>query len=92
MNENKQVVVHRIIKVSPSGYLLKGDNNQGRDGWFDKNEILGVVEKIEKTSGAGHKQRHWQNKLIALCSRTSIFDMRRNFIFLFKKNSNHELL
>ncbi len=79
IRDKRRVIVHRIIKVTASGYLIKGDNNTTIDGWFCRKDILGVVEKVESKNGFGYSPKRWQNIFIALASRTNILHNRRFF-------------
>ena len=72
IHEERKIIVHRIIKITLHEYLIKGDNNRNSDGWFNKKNIIGVVEKIENKPGLSYSPRHWQNKIIALASRTNV--------------------
>ena len=72
VHDKKRIIIHRIIAITPQKYNLKGDNNKISDGWFHKKDILGIVEKIETTTGFGYTPKHWQNLIIALGSRSNI--------------------
>lgn len=68
----KQILIHRIIASYRTNYLIKGDNNKFSDGWFNKDDVLGVVERIENSAGAGYRPKHWQNMFIAIGSRANV--------------------
>jgi signal peptidase I len=42
------LLVHRIIRNSPTGFSLKGDNSDAMDGMFPINSILGKVVEVER--------------------------------------------
>jgi hypothetical protein len=42
-----RLTVHRIIHVSPSGYLIKGDNKPEPDGCVPRSSIIGRVVRVE---------------------------------------------
>lgn len=46
----KQLIVHRIVKVTDDFYMVKGDNSLCSDGLIPKEDILGYVVK-QKRSG-----------------------------------------
>ncbi len=77
VRDRRRVIVHRIIKSAPPEYLIKGDNNSTSDGWFSKNDILGLVERIENKNGFSYSPKRWQNIIIALASRVNFFSYRR---------------
>jgi signal peptidase I len=44
---NQRLTIHRIIRISRNGYLVKGDNSTEADGWITRKEIIGRVTMIE---------------------------------------------
>jgi len=44
---NQQLVIHRIIALSPDTFLARGDNSQP-DGTIPRSDLLGVVTKVER--------------------------------------------
>ncbi len=77
VHSSQKVVVHRIINITSNGYHLKGDNNGSCDGWFQCQDLFGIVEEIEMPSGQKYTPKHWQNLLIAWASRTNIFALKK---------------
>lgn len=77
MHQHKKMIVHRVVFQNGTRYLLKGDNLSGCDGWFDQNDILGRVEKIE-SDGKETLPAGWAGRLIAVASGTGFL----NHIFL----------
>ncbi len=72
VHPEKKIIIHRIVTATPQKFLLKGDNNSAFDGWFAKEDIMGVVKKIEDQNGSGYTPGKYQGKLVALASRTNI--------------------
>lgn len=72
VHAKKRIMVHRIIRTDPPRYLIKGDNNTQSDGWFQANDILGIIHKIETTTGCGYTPKRWQNIIISMGSRFNI--------------------
>lgn len=72
LHDQKRIIIHRIVKSSSPQYLIKGDNNKTTDGWFNKKNIIGIVEKIENKNGFSYRPKRWQNRIIALASRTNL--------------------
>ncbi len=72
VHKRKRILIHRIINVHDDKYLIKGDNNKESDGWFEKEDLLGIVHKIENQSGVGYHPKPWQNYLIALASKFNL--------------------
>ena len=84
VHDRKKILVHRIVKVAGPQYLTKGDNNAIVDGWFDRKDILGVVENIAMQSGFVYCPKRWQNITIALASRFNVFALGRSFYHIVK--------
>jgi hypothetical protein len=64
-----RLIVHRLVRIAPGQYLLKGDNNPQPDGWFPADAILGRVVRVER---AGRRIRLGlgpERALIAVLSR-----------------------
>jgi len=48
-SESQKLIVHRIVEVENTSYLLKGDNSLAQpDGWFAEEKIIGVVTRVER--------------------------------------------
>lgn len=75
--ENHRVMIHRIVKAAPRGYLLKGDNNRYCDGWFKGDDIWAVVDEIENMQGKGYRPGWCASRLIAMASRTKMLALGR---------------
>ncbi|MCJ7595780.1 MAG: S24/S26 family peptidase [Desulfobacterales bacterium] len=43
-----QLMVHRILHASPSGYVIRGDNNSEPDGLMTASSIIGRVVRVER--------------------------------------------
>lgn len=43
-----RLMIHRIVRVSRQGYLIKGDNNSIPDGRIPASNILGRVVRVER--------------------------------------------
>jgi len=76
---SNQLMVHRIIHVSPAGYLIKGDNNSVPDGLMPASSIIGRVVRvvrrgrqvrlglgIERFAIAWLSQRCWLTQLLSM--------------------------
>ena len=73
---NGRLAVHRIMRERAGGFDLKGDNVMETDGIVRRENILGVVSRIERhgkpvAAGIGR----WK-ALIAFLSRCGLFSMR----------------
>ena len=44
----ERLVVHRVISVKGSSYVIKGDNSAGADGLIPGSDILGWVKRVER--------------------------------------------
>lgn len=46
-----KLTVHRVVRISPDGYLIKGDNVLEPDGTVPRTSLLGRVVRVEHRSG-----------------------------------------
>lgn len=46
--ENKNLIIHRVVSCSKGGYLIKGDNVFHPDGRIPRENILGVITRVER--------------------------------------------
>jgi signal peptidase I len=46
--ESSGIVLHRVVKIAPGGFLIQGDNAGRPDGVFDPRSILGRVTQVER--------------------------------------------
>lgn len=89
----KSLVVHRVIKITKNNsYLICGDNNASKDGFFSKQEIIGYVKEIRRKGRRVQFGLGAEKRLIAFLGRIEflypclrIFIRVRNF---FKKGSH----
>lgn len=81
-----QFVLHRIIKVSPRGYVCRGDNQLIKEFPVTDNMIIGVVSKYthngktRKVNSAGHKIYaflYTHTAYIRCCARNLFLKLRR---------------
>jgi signal peptidase I len=50
-----KLTVHRVVRISPDGYLIKGDNASEPDGILPRTSLLGRVVGVEHSSrNMGH--------------------------------------
>ncbi|MCF7810396.1 S26 family signal peptidase [bacterium] len=59
--ENGRLIVHRIIKKTPNGYRIRGDNISNSEALIQKAKIYGIVSHISRdgnpvTFGLGHEK------------------------------------
>ena len=72
--ERKSIMVHRVIGKQQGKFIIKGDNNKLRDGLFEQNQIIGMVNKVERN---GRRVWYGENrfgKIIALLSKTNLLN------------------
>lgn len=70
----KRILIHRVVAKTKDRYQLKGDNNSNTDGWFHRKDLLAVLEAVEDRMGRLKIGGKWQNRLIALASRTHLLE------------------
>ncbi len=46
--ESDRLVVHRLVAVTPEGFVIKGDNIPEPDGMFARAQMLGRVVRVER--------------------------------------------
>ena len=56
--ELEKLLIHRIIRKTPDGYLIKGDNNVEPDGIIPEACLLGVVNRVEHHG----KRKFWPDR------------------------------
>jgi hypothetical protein len=44
----ERLLVHRVIRVKGSSYVIRGDNSAGADGFIPRANILGQVKRVER--------------------------------------------
>lgn len=71
--DRTKILVHRVIGKSKDKILIKGDNNIHPDGWYRKEEILGIVDGI-KGKRFHLKYTPWVNIPAAIGSRSGLFN------------------
>ncbi len=71
--EKTRAVIHRVIRSRNRCYQTKGDSNAISDSWCTIDDIIGMVDHIERTGWIPYTCSRWQNTLIAIASRTGIF-------------------
>ena len=69
--ECNRLVIHRIIKNSAPGWLIKGDNCPKADGLIEQKQVIGYVTHIERGKIDVHFGLGIEKKLIALLNRGS---------------------
>ena len=72
--DRNALIVHRIVKISQDGYLLKGDNQRKPDGVFPNNDIIGIVSSIKRNKKKACFCSRPARLLIAVLSRTGILN------------------
>lgn len=66
------VRVHRIVKVEAGRYVLKGDNALDADGALDRDQILGVVVRLERAGRVRPVGPRFGEALWARLSRSAL--------------------
>lgn len=48
-SDSEQLVIHRIIRISDSRYLTKGDNIPTQsDGWIPESKLIGCISHVSR--------------------------------------------
>jgi hypothetical protein len=61
------LILHRVVRKMPGGYLIQGDNAAVADGIFPDRTILALVERVERDGRAVRFSQGWSGTLIAVC-------------------------
>jgi hypothetical protein len=69
---SERLVVHRVIRVNGSSYVIKGDNSDGADGIIPRTNILGWVKEVERNEKRVCLGFGLERFLIAFLSRTGL--------------------
>ncbi len=69
-----KIIIHRIIRLEKKFFMLKGDNLTYDDGWFGKQDVIGIVEIVFKKNNFRYKPDPLINYVIAIGSRTKILN------------------
>lgn len=70
---NNRIIVHRVIRKRNHLFLLKGDNNIHHDGWFSKENIIGIAHAVPGKRFSSMRCR-FINTLIAAGSKTGLLN------------------
>jgi hypothetical protein len=82
---NGRLVVHRVLAKKGDSVYIAGDGaNDQQDGWIPKENLIGVVTRIERKG-----RRVWiglgaERLLIAYISRTGLLNTIRSWITIFR--------
>lgn len=77
--ETQQLVIHRVIRSTLRGYVIKGDRTSASDGEIPLQNILGKITKIERKDKNANFGISKAGKWIALLSRGLILQKLRLF-------------
>lgn len=64
-----KLTVHRVVRISRDGYLIKGDNTSEPDGTVPRTSLLGRVVRVEHCSRSVWRGLGIERVAIALLSR-----------------------
>lgn len=73
--DREALVIHRVLRVTPDGWLIKGDNNTAPDGVIPAANLCGVVTGVERHGCAlgwpdrRHARRAWLAFVLARACR-----------------------
>jgi len=83
--ENGKPVVHRIVEISGSSFVIRGDNLQKADGLIPDSNILGIVTKVERNSRNIYIGLGFEKYLIAALSGRSLLTSPIHALYVIKK-------
>jgi len=68
----EKLLVHRVIRVKGSSFLIRGDNSAGADGLIPRANILGWVKRVERDDKSVFLGFGPERFLIALLTRMGL--------------------
>jgi len=68
------VNVHRVVRNTRQGFLIKGDNCSEPDGLFARNAIVGVITSVERNGKKVWFGNGIGKKIIAFTSRIGVLN------------------
>ncbi len=83
--ENGRLAIHRIIKRTGSGWVLKGDNCQEADGLVATGNIIGRVIRIERNKKKVSLGLGVSGRLIAYLNRGKGLDYLEKLMYLTRR-------
>ncbi|MCP3898718.1 MAG: hypothetical protein GY707_03175 [Desulfobacteraceae bacterium] len=72
--EKKPIMVHRVIAKKQEKFIIKGDNNNSKDGLFEHDQIIGLVSKIERNGVTVWFGQGYLGRVIAILSKTGLLN------------------
>ncbi|MBN1560140.1 signal peptidase I [candidate division KSB1 bacterium] len=69
--EEGNLIIHRVVRIDCNHFKTKGDFNLMSDGWIEKESILGIVVRVQRTEKEVKQAHVLVQRLIALLSRFS---------------------
>ncbi len=85
-------VVHRVVGRKKEGYLLKGDNSMYNDGLIAREQIIGIIKKVERDGKIMTRGLHRSRYLAAFLSRINLLQpiarLAGGIISVFRRSEN----
>jgi len=78
-----KLYVHRVIANKKGMYLLKGDSAHSTDGWVASDQIVGMVDGVERNGKGKKLGLGYEKHLIAFLSRKNILFPTIRFLWRF---------
>jgi hypothetical protein len=64
------LLVHRVVRLRDGRFLLRGDNTTMANGEYAADEVLAVVDEVERDGRGVWFGAGWSGRLVALLVRT----------------------
>jgi hypothetical protein len=70
---NEELIIHRVVARTGPNYLVKGDFGSEMDGWYNKADLLGIVQRVEHKGKCFNLGLGPERCIIAWLSRMGLY-------------------
>ncbi|RQW11781.1 signal peptidase I [candidate division KSB1 bacterium] len=67
--EEGKLIIHRVVRIDRDHLKTKGDHNPVSDGWIERESILAIVLRVQRTEKEVKQAHVVVQRLIVLLSR-----------------------
>jgi hypothetical protein len=74
LRAGQRVVVHRVVGVTPGGYLMRGDGVPSEDELLPPHCVLGAITHVERSGRPVRLGTPLERQMIAVLSRSGVLN------------------